>query len=254
MESPSERLIELTRRLKAATDAGQLEWAAVEDTAFLWTASHGAVGVRSRDGDGEEPYELDVFGAERQKVETLTSEWTRTSSPPPGTRRWRVSTALRDVRRSASTGFSRTSSASFRGSRRKPPRRPSARGAPTQARSRARSAVGTTRLRIPSGATLLGRGRRRGSREPRTPRPGRLRPASGIVVSARRSSRALEARTRPRRSRRPPHLAIRRSSTSPSSRSARGRRPAAIARRQAAARRDGFGFSCVCVSEPLWEA
>ena len=28
MESPSERLIELTKRLKAATDAGQLEWTA----------------------------------------------------------------------------------------------------------------------------------------------------------------------------------------------------------------------------------
>jgi hypothetical protein len=83
MESPSERLIELTKRLKAATDAGQLEWTAEEDTAFLWTAAHGAVGVRSRDGDGEEPYELDVFGAERQKVETLASEWTTDEQPAP---------------------------------------------------------------------------------------------------------------------------------------------------------------------------
>ena len=82
MESASERLIELTRRLKAATDAGQLEWVAVEDTAFSWTASHGAVGVRSRDGDGEEPYELDIFGAERQKVETLASEWTARAARP----------------------------------------------------------------------------------------------------------------------------------------------------------------------------
>jgi hypothetical protein len=83
MESPSERLIELTRRLTAATDAAQLEWAAVEDTAFMWTASHGAVTVRSRDGDGEEPYELDVFSAERQKVETLTTEWTEDERPAP---------------------------------------------------------------------------------------------------------------------------------------------------------------------------
>ncbi len=83
MESPSERLIELTRRLKAATDAGQLEWEAVEDTAFLWTGSQGAVGVRSRDGDGEEPYELDIFGAERQKVETLVSEWAADEQPAP---------------------------------------------------------------------------------------------------------------------------------------------------------------------------
>ncbi len=83
MESPSERLIELTGRLKAATDAGQLEWTAEEDTAFLWTAAHGAVGVRSRDGDGEEPYELDVFSAERRKVETLASEWTTDEQPAP---------------------------------------------------------------------------------------------------------------------------------------------------------------------------
>jgi len=83
MESPSERLIELTRRLKAATDAGQLEWAPVEDTAFVWTASRGAVGIRSRDGDGEEPYEIDVFSAERQKVDTLTSEWTVDEQPAP---------------------------------------------------------------------------------------------------------------------------------------------------------------------------
>lgn len=83
MESPSERLIELIRRLKAATDAGQLEWAAVEDTAFVWTAAHGAVSVRSRDGDGEEPYELDVFSPERQKVETLASEWTTDEQAAP---------------------------------------------------------------------------------------------------------------------------------------------------------------------------
>ena len=83
MDSPSERMVELTRRLQAATDAGRLEWAPVEDTAFVWTASHGAVGIRSRDGDGEEPYEIDVFSAERQKVDTLASEWTAEEQPAP---------------------------------------------------------------------------------------------------------------------------------------------------------------------------
>jgi hypothetical protein len=58
-----------------------VEWAAVDDTGFVWTGSHGAVGVRSRDGDGEEPYELDIFGAERQKVETLASEWGSDEQP-----------------------------------------------------------------------------------------------------------------------------------------------------------------------------
>ncbi|MGH3035561.1 MAG: hypothetical protein ACRDMU_00125, partial [Gaiellaceae bacterium] len=36
-----------------------------------------------RDGDGEEPFELDVFSAARQKVETLGSEWTEDAQPAP---------------------------------------------------------------------------------------------------------------------------------------------------------------------------
>jgi hypothetical protein len=83
METPYERLVELAGRLKAATDANRVEWTAQEDTAFLWTGSRGAVGVRSRDGDGEEPYELEIFSASRQKVETLGSEWTADQQPAP---------------------------------------------------------------------------------------------------------------------------------------------------------------------------
>ncbi len=83
MEPPYERLVELSRRLQVATDAGQLEWTAEDDTTFVWTGSRGAVGIRSRDGDGEEPFELDVFGAERQKVETIGSEWTQDEHPAP---------------------------------------------------------------------------------------------------------------------------------------------------------------------------
>ena len=83
MESPYERLVELSKRLQVATDAGQLEWTAEDDTTFVWTGSSGAVGVRSRDGDGEEPFELDVFGAAKQKVETVTSEWTEDERPAP---------------------------------------------------------------------------------------------------------------------------------------------------------------------------
>lgn len=83
METPYERLVELSKRLRAATDAGQLEWTAEEDTAFLWTGARGAVGVRSRDRDGEEPYELEVFSAARQKVESLSSEWTADEQPAP---------------------------------------------------------------------------------------------------------------------------------------------------------------------------
>jgi hypothetical protein len=83
MELPYERLVELSKRLRAATDAGQLEWTAEEDTAFLWTGVGGSVGVRSRDRDGEEPYELEVFTAARQKVESLGSEWSADEQPAP---------------------------------------------------------------------------------------------------------------------------------------------------------------------------
>jgi hypothetical protein len=81
MDSPYARLVELSRRLSAATDAGQLEWTAEDDTSFMWSGSRGAVSVRSRDGDGEEPFEIDVFSAAKQKVETLGSEWTADEQP-----------------------------------------------------------------------------------------------------------------------------------------------------------------------------
>jgi hypothetical protein len=83
MESPYERLVELSRRLQVATDAGQLAWTAEDNTTFVWAGSSGAVGIRSRDGDGEEPFELDVFGAAKQKVETIASEWTQDEQPAP---------------------------------------------------------------------------------------------------------------------------------------------------------------------------
>lgn len=83
MEAPYERLVELSKRLRAATDEGQLEWTTEDDTSFVWTGSNGAVSVRSRDGDGEEPFELDVFSPTRQKVETLGSEWTEDERPAP---------------------------------------------------------------------------------------------------------------------------------------------------------------------------
>lgn len=83
MEPPYERLVELSKRLRAATDEGRIEWTAEDDTSFLWNGSSGAISVRSRDGDGEEPFELDVFSSAKQKVETLGSEWTEDEQPAP---------------------------------------------------------------------------------------------------------------------------------------------------------------------------
>ena len=99
MEAPYERLVELSRRLRAATDAGKLEWTAEQDTTFLWSSGRGAVAVSSRDGDGEEPYELEIFTTAGRKVEALGSEWTADEQPAP----WNDAVAhlYRAARRSA---------------------------------------------------------------------------------------------------------------------------------------------------------
>lgn len=83
MEAPYDRLIELCERLRGSTEAGHLEWATEEDTAFLWTGATGAVEMRSRDADGDHPFELTVFSPTMQKVETLTSEWNEDEQPAP---------------------------------------------------------------------------------------------------------------------------------------------------------------------------
>jgi hypothetical protein len=82
MDSPLESLMEICKRLTAATVAGQLEWSAAQDTVFLWSGKGGSVSVSSRDGDGEEPYVLDVFNAAGLKVDALSSEWVGKEQQP----------------------------------------------------------------------------------------------------------------------------------------------------------------------------
>jgi hypothetical protein len=82
MDSPSKSLIEICRRLSAAAATGQLEWSAAQETVFLWTGKGGSISVRSRDGDGEEPYEVDIFNAAGQKVDTFSSEWVGKEQEP----------------------------------------------------------------------------------------------------------------------------------------------------------------------------
>ena len=81
MEPSYTRLVELSERLRSATDDGRVEWALEDDTSFFWAGASGSVGVRSRDGDGEEPFELALYSAAKQKVETLTSEWSDQEEP-----------------------------------------------------------------------------------------------------------------------------------------------------------------------------
>jgi hypothetical protein len=79
--SPYTRLIELCQRLGTATARGAAEWSSQEETAFICKRRAGSVAVRSRDGDGEEPYELVILNPKGQKVESLLSEWSPDDQP-----------------------------------------------------------------------------------------------------------------------------------------------------------------------------
>lgn len=79
--SPYTRLVELCERLADATTAGHAEWTAEEETGFVWRRESGSVGIRSRDRDGEPPYELAIFSPTAEKVENLLSEWSPEEEP-----------------------------------------------------------------------------------------------------------------------------------------------------------------------------
>ena len=79
--NPYTRLVELCERLAAATVLGQVDWTAEDDTAFICKRRAGAVAIRSRDRDGDPPYELSIYGPRGATVETLLSEWTVDEEP-----------------------------------------------------------------------------------------------------------------------------------------------------------------------------
>ncbi|HEX2046108.1 MAG TPA: hypothetical protein VHF23_10810 [Gaiellaceae bacterium] len=79
--SPYTRLVELCERLVAATTQREVAWTAEEETSFVCKRRAGSVGIRSRDRDGEPPYELVVYGPNGAKVENLFSEWTPDEEP-----------------------------------------------------------------------------------------------------------------------------------------------------------------------------
>jgi hypothetical protein len=78
---PNIRLVELCERLAEATALGAVEWTAEEETAFVCKRRSGTVGIRSRDRDGEPPYELVIFNQRGAKVESLLSEWSAEQEP-----------------------------------------------------------------------------------------------------------------------------------------------------------------------------
>jgi hypothetical protein len=78
---PYTRLIELCERLSGATLTGKVPWTAEEDTAFSCAQRSGSVAIRSRDRDGEAPYELVIYSPKGATVESLVSEWTTAEEP-----------------------------------------------------------------------------------------------------------------------------------------------------------------------------
>jgi hypothetical protein len=79
--NPYTRLVELCERLAAATTNGGVDWEVEEETAYLCKRRSGSVAIRSRDRDGEAPYELVIYSPKGEKVESLLSEWSAEEEP-----------------------------------------------------------------------------------------------------------------------------------------------------------------------------
>jgi hypothetical protein len=75
------RLIELCNRLVAATATAELEWQDFKDDRFVLSRQAGSVAISSRDKDGEPPYELMIYNATGEMVESLLSEWVDDEQP-----------------------------------------------------------------------------------------------------------------------------------------------------------------------------
>jgi hypothetical protein len=79
--NPYSRLVELCDRLTTATMLKQLEWTAEHETAFFCARKSGSIAIRSRDRDGEPPYELAIYNPNGNQVESLLSEWLPDDEP-----------------------------------------------------------------------------------------------------------------------------------------------------------------------------
>jgi hypothetical protein len=78
-----DRIVILCRRLADATAARGAEWRVDGADTFLWERAEGSVAIRSRDGDGEPPFELAVYNPAGQKVEERTSALVDDDRPAP---------------------------------------------------------------------------------------------------------------------------------------------------------------------------
>jgi hypothetical protein len=78
-----DRIVILCRRLAEATAARGADWRVDGADTFLWERTEGSVAIRSRDGDGEPPFELAVFNPAGQKVEERASALVDDDRPAP---------------------------------------------------------------------------------------------------------------------------------------------------------------------------
>jgi hypothetical protein len=76
-------LIELCAGLTEATAVGGIQWIPREESSFLYEGAKGAVEIRSRDHDGEAPFELILYNPSRDKIDTLLSQWSTEEEAAP---------------------------------------------------------------------------------------------------------------------------------------------------------------------------
>jgi hypothetical protein len=82
-DTAQDRVVILCERLASATATHDAEWQVTADDTFRWARPEGAVEIRSRDRDGEAPFELTIYNSEGQKVEERASALVDDDRPAP---------------------------------------------------------------------------------------------------------------------------------------------------------------------------
>ena len=81
--APQAQLVVLCERLAAATVARAADWRAAGPDTYAWEREEGSVEIGARDRDGQPPYDLAVFNADREKVDELASALVDEDQPAP---------------------------------------------------------------------------------------------------------------------------------------------------------------------------
>jgi hypothetical protein len=73
----------LCKRLASATLARAAEWRLEGEDTYVWAQQQGTVSIASRDNDGQPPYQLAIYNAERVRVDELSSMLLQDDEPAP---------------------------------------------------------------------------------------------------------------------------------------------------------------------------